>query len=220
MITAQQIQLEVLTAQQALLREAQAILSNKSDIENHVSGLDELGFTGASLVITLKMQEAKRIYDLQDQYSFEYPGLKFIPEEALAEVCAKYGLARGHVSRYTGEVPAWALKQIKDNKRHIGTESAEWRSTNMYGYLFWSNSITGEVIEQRKSPPAVRQSNLYIAAPKKDMRVNHNETVDANGNIVAVQDPIVYLKVKGGAIVLAAWNEEGQDEHVFNPASN
>jgi hypothetical protein len=220
MITAKEIQTEVLSAQQALIREAQAILSNRSDIEDHVSGLNELGFTGASSVITHKMQEAKRIHDLQDQYSFEYPGLKFIPEEAMAKVCTKYGLARGHVSRYIGEVPAWALKQIKDNKRHIGEESAEWRSFNMYGYLFWSNPLTGETIEQRKSPPPVKQSNLYIAAPKKDMRVKLNETVDVNGNIVAVQDPIVYLKVNGGGIVLAAWGEEGQDPEVFNVTTN
>lgn len=121
MVTAKEIQLEVLTAQQALIAEAERIVSGKDDNERHVSELEALGFTGSSSALTAKMVKSKELDELVKWYGFEYPGLKFIPSEAMVNVCQKYGLAIGHVSRYMGEVPPWALKQIAANKHHIGT---------------------------------------------------------------------------------------------------
>lgn len=118
-VTAKEIQSEILAKQENVLSIATKLMESKKQNQEHVAGLQELGFTGASSVLTRKMEEAKRIADLVDMYSFEYPGLKFIPSEVMAEVCNKYGLAIGHVSRYTGEVPEWALAQIKSNAHHI-----------------------------------------------------------------------------------------------------
>jgi hypothetical protein len=121
MATAKEIQTEVLTAQQELLQEAERIVRGKSTNEGHVNTLKELGFTGSANVLGEKMEKANELAELADMYSFEYPGLKFIPDQVMSEVCRKYGLGIGHVSRYMGEVPAWALAQIKANKHHLDT---------------------------------------------------------------------------------------------------
>jgi hypothetical protein len=77
----------------------------------------------------------------------------------------------------------------------------------------------GSQVVSKDLPPKKMRSNLMIAAPQKDMRIDFDERVDENGNIV-VQDPIVCLQVNGGYIVLAAWGEEGQDPQVFNVTNN
>jgi hypothetical protein len=121
--TAKEIQQELLSSQEALIHEANTILKNAEDNVTHAKSLAILGFSGSAAVLEKRMAEAKAMADLVDMYSFEYPGLKFIPAAAMANVCQKYGLAIGHVSYYIGEVPPWALAQIAANKRHIKTKN-------------------------------------------------------------------------------------------------
>jgi hypothetical protein len=119
MATAKEIQQEVLTMQEDLLRQANDILSKAKEKAKHSEGLKALGFIGAAQALDRAIDRAKWLDDLVDMYSFEYPGLKFIPQEVMDSVCRKYGLAIGHVSRYIGEVPEWALAQIAANKHHF-----------------------------------------------------------------------------------------------------
>jgi hypothetical protein len=117
--TAKEIQTDILTSMEALISEANRLVQGKDETATHIAGLSELGFTGSATVLEMKAKAAKELHDLHDMYSFEFPGLKFIPKAAMVNVCNKYGLAIGHVSRYRGEVPGWALERIKANKRHI-----------------------------------------------------------------------------------------------------
>lgn len=119
MITAKEIQQEALTAQNQLVETARRIISGKEKSEAHAKRLRELGFTGSAIAIEEDLQNAKRIDDLVDMYSFEYPRLRFLAYETMSELCEKHGLAVGHVSKYMGEVPEWALDQIAANKHHI-----------------------------------------------------------------------------------------------------
>ena len=225
-VTAKQIQSEILSAQEAILLEANRILEDAADAPAYNERLRKMGFSGSADVIERKMADAKAIRDLQDMYSFEYPGLKFIPSAAMSSICKKYGLAVGHVSMYTGTVPDWALKQIEGNKRHISEENY-W--TYDYFRMFWgkigdqvawTNQVTGFSMWS-KDQPTETDSNLFIAAPVAEMAIPSNGQVQEDGTIkFRTEDPIVCLNVKGGYIVLAAWGEEGSDPQVFNANNN
>jgi len=225
-VTAKQIQSEILTAQEALLDEANKILSDAADVPAYNERLRAMGFSGSAAVSEKKLADAKAVTDLQDMYSFEYPGLKFIPASAMSSICKKYGLAVGHVSMYTGTVPEWALKQIEANRRHISEENYWERDLVFFNYAYrdgsspWTNTVTGDTVLS-KDKPTDTTSNLFIAAPKADMAIPSRGEVQEDGTIVfRTDDPIVCLSVKGGYIVLAAWGEEGSDPQVFNANNN
>lgn len=225
-VTAKEIQMEMLSAQEALIKEANEVLEAAKRNAKYDDRLEAMGFVGSADALREKQRRAKELDDLRDMYSFEYPRLKFIPDSVMGDVCRKYGLAVGHVSRYTGEVPEWALAQIEANKHHIGTETKQFRSMRSFGIWNesslpgWVDPRSGSVVYSEECP-TYQMSNLYIAAPIKDMAIRSNERVGANGEIITMSlDPIVSLKVKGGYIVLAAWGEEGQDTRVFNESNN
>lgn len=161
--------------------------------------------------------------------------------------CEKYGLAIGHVSRYLGEVPPCALAQIKANRHHVPT--IEIFDAPTYerkfraelerlvakdpkaglGHMIYRQTMGKSWGSSGMSNPfptehgMVMVPGLHIAAPIKDMKLEWNERVREDGQIVEApmnMDPIVCIEVKGGYIVLAAWGEEGQDPKVFNAESN
>jgi hypothetical protein len=219
-ITAKKIQEDILSAQVALMEESNAALVKAKNEPKHIESLKELGFSESAEALERRLKHAKQLLDLQEMYSFEYPGLKFIPDSVMSKVCMKYGLAIGYVSRYIGEVPPWALEQIKANKHHFMQVEMHVRlvAFGEDGEKYFTYEDGSQVVS-KDLPPKKMRSNLMIAAPQKDMRIDFDERVDENGNIV-VQDPIVCLQVNGGYIVLAAWGEEGQDPQVFNVTNN
>lgn len=269
-MTAKEIQTEMLSAQEALLKEANDVLEQAKNMAGYEDRLEAMGFSGSAESLKRKKDAAKELDRLRDMYSFEYPGLKFIPRSVMGDICKKYGLAIGHVRRYLGEVPEWALKIIEANKRHIqymdeyDSEThrdaalkmlrerkassgrhqvvfAEhyipmgdtWMAHNGTAFIGgddgWQGTMMGSGIIANKEDLVpielgmVKRSNLFIAAPRHEMRVEHNEEVLKDGTIVQVApalDPIVCLSVEGGYIVLAAWGEEGQDTRVFNQQNN
>lgn len=88
--------------------------------------------------------------------------------------------------------------------------------------IYWTYDDGTKVYAQSDKRPEPRfRNNLMIAAPTHQMYLNTNEFRNANGQIdTRVLDPIVCLQVKGGYIVLAAWDEEGKDPRVFNAQNN
>lgn len=231
-ITAEQIQREMLSEQQRVLSQAASIAAQAESKRDHAKRLIEMGFEGSADALLDQIEAAERNESLADQYSFEYPSLKFIPDEVMTAVCKKHGLIIGRVDRYTGEVPEWALRQIQANRRHITYSEMEWVYTGWHRVwnpgnaqqeklAVWRNPVTGQQRTSEKAPEPIRVSNLVIAAPREQMRVLEHERVDENMVIQSMpQDPIVCLSVDGGYIVLAAWGEEGQDPRVFNADNN
>lgn len=97
-------------AEEALLREAQAILSASGDEEQRerATALARMGFTQSAPVRRLSPEEQDRASTLL-AYSKRYqriaPQYKFITEEKLIEICKRYGLVVGSSERYTQDIP-------------------------------------------------------------------------------------------------------------------
>lgn len=110
------------TAADRLLIEAKEILNEaaKQDISK-VDRLKSLGFNQTEQVVKSKpiMEKAqltKEKLQLLELYSVRYPNNKFITEEQVQQICLKYGLICGSVSKFKGFVPESNLKQIENFK--------------------------------------------------------------------------------------------------------
>lgn len=102
-----------------LLAEANLILKNSDNInKNKISRLNKLGFTKSEEVVSKtpiikKAELSKYTINLIEYYKRNYPNNKFITEEQVKEICEKYSLVCGNVSRYTGFVPDTNLREIE-----------------------------------------------------------------------------------------------------------
>lgn len=109
-------------ASDKLLEEANLILKDASSKDaEKVSRLMKLGFTSSSQVkeVTPLLEKAKLSEEqikLVSYYKQHYPFNKFITEEQVKEICLKYGLICGEISRFKGFVPEKNLKQIESFK--------------------------------------------------------------------------------------------------------
>ena len=111
----QQIHHEASTAQQKLLKEAKQILFDSKDkqVLEQVEELKNLGFTNFKQARLFEPEELERIKELRDQIdtyrsSFDY---KFMTDDAVYELCKKFGLLQAPVSIYTDSIP---MKNQKD----------------------------------------------------------------------------------------------------------
>lgn len=235
--SAQTIQNDIRDRQNALVREARALLAAPEAEENvRVERLQRLGFTGVPEVTaennrTLRKAQLTERLEKEEAYAMQYPGFRFVSADVMNDVCTKYGLVIGEVYRFTGEVPSWALDVIERsglvqsgfivyyrdwmraiNRRvswHQSKEQAEEKLKELA-----TNRLVPEVLHIGAAP----KNELLIAAPKKMMRVNADEEV-RNHRIVK-RDPIVMIEVPGGFVVLAAWDEEGRDPRILNASNN
>lgn len=238
-ITAEEIQRNMLESQLSLIEHASATVSKIEEEPERLEYLKSLGFTRSANNIDMQLRQSSEILSLEEKYKFEYPGLKFITERVMNQVCYQYGLTLGHVSRYLGKMPMWALEQIKKNQHLFVQVKMEpiFRLENNFdsSYGTWTFDDGTYIAGERNNKPKEQyRNNLMIAAPRDDMHLErfeargrmgnivHIETRGRMGNIVhrPVSDPIVSLQVKGGFIVLAAWDKEGNDPRVFNVENN
>lgn len=219
------IQWSIRDRQDALVREARALVNAKNaDEVAHVVRLQRLGFTGVPEVRAnesrlLRKTKMRSELERQEEYALKYPGFRFVSERIMDDVCAQYGLVIGGVDRYMGQVPAWAAKVVDESGVLSGRV---WRVR--YLGQHWGEFPTEDDIPERvKEDSDLTISHEYahpllIAAPKKNMRVHANEEI-RNHRIVK-RDPIVMIKVLGGYVVLAAWDEEGRDPRILNVGNN
>lgn len=115
----EKIHAEFDTAQERLLNEAKAILSNQSQtLVSIADRLKNVGFvntptakkgTEAKQLLVESTEQAKII----EHYKFTYPFLKFLTESELDRICKKYDLVYASVDRYIKEVPEKNLRDIE-----------------------------------------------------------------------------------------------------------
>jgi len=67
-------------------------------------------------ILAAENANKKTLIEAINYFSFKYPNYKFITEESVKKICAKYNLVYGEVSKYIGEVPDKNLQHIKDFK--------------------------------------------------------------------------------------------------------
>lgn len=110
------------TASDRLLAQANEILEKAKQFDaGKVDLLIKLGFTQANQVSEYKpvIEKAKLSESqikLVKYYKARYPLNKFITEEQVMEICYKYNLVCGDISRFKGFVPSKNLQQIASFK--------------------------------------------------------------------------------------------------------
>lgn len=125
--TVQQIHDEIDSAQERLLQEAKAILSNKTDINTIAH---ELGFINTpsakrGFLKEKTIKDADKKASLIEYYKQNYPFQKFLTEEELNRICKKYKLVYAPIQQYIKDVPVENLLEIKNTKRLFNSDEAE-----------------------------------------------------------------------------------------------
>lgn len=92
MITAKEIQQDMLDAQIELLEQANAEIESAKQEPKRIEDLKLLGFSLSASQIEFKLQQARELTYLESLHSIEYPSLKFIPDSVMSKVCQKYKL--------------------------------------------------------------------------------------------------------------------------------
>lgn len=110
------------TAAEKLLEKANEIINSQPIVnESKINLLKSLGFNqvkelqeNSEIIKTINL--SKEQINLINYYKKEYPFNKFITEEQVQEICYKYNLICGDVSKFKGFVPEKNLKEISNFK--------------------------------------------------------------------------------------------------------
>lgn len=215
--------------------------------------LKKLGFSATKEVTISKQQEsiieeARKENEVKDHlkravnyFSFKYPQYKFITEDSVKNICDKYGLVYGEVSRYKGTVPEENLEQMENFKIEDVDVCAKKESVYLgfmpSGYTspidyFSKNELRSKKIEDDKEGKSSFMSDfrtffrvcpLEIAAPVKDFDMEGHK-LEGNKIVREIPDPVVLQPVhfegKKHYLIVTAWGEEASDELVVNERLN
>lgn len=108
-------------AQERLLKRAERVISDSSDESKieRINSLKALGFTSfkeAEQLSPEKIEEAKKLKVLIETYQLKAPSYRFMTDDAVIELCKKYGLLQGPIDRYTDSIPDKNQQHIIDFK--------------------------------------------------------------------------------------------------------
>jgi len=226
-----------------LFDEASKILESKKVLNMpKYQRLKALGFTAAKEVVEAEriLSERKMHEDLVilvQHYRMRYPFNKFITLEKVQEICQKYGLVYGEVSRYTGFIPEVKLSEMEKFKFKKDDGPLEFQ----FGGSWYSEEDLKKpwsvfpgskyLDDQEKYDESInagkpmndhcryKDSEFLICAPLKNMNISSREQI-INYKIVPVPDPVVLKEVKGGFLIVTAWGDEASDPNVVNEINN
>jgi hypothetical protein len=230
---------------------ANSLETDKRDLIEKCRRLKELGFTSTKEVKEAEIEIARlnaleaenaskeTLIEAINYFSFKYPNYKFITEDSVKKICAKYNLVYGAISRYTGTVPDKNLKHIEDFR------VLEEDECFLHGYrlgLFRERDSLSIVSHEeykkytsRDSDELMRLHALYygeinmkapleIAAPIKDFNMEGHEVKGFKISKIEIPDPVVLKPIifKGQKhyLIVTAWGIEAGDELVVNPIHN
>ena len=217
----EEIHNEFNTAADKLLKEANNMLSTLADVDKtKAEELIALGFRKVGQVESFKENNKKRktseeALSIVSYFKETYPDYKFITEPQVKEICDKYNLIYGGVSRFTGFVPRKNLDEIKsfkgvkpEDKRYIMRNVFRDIESNYHQYKIYKEQDSYE--SHIRSSWVLEDSELIIAAPLRDMDTKGYDVV--NKKLVKhIPDPVVMKPVRGGYLILTAWGEESSD---------
>lgn len=230
--------------------------TDKEDLIDKCNRLKALGFLNTKEVkeaekeiirldnLKKENKDKKDLIDAINYFSFKYPNYKFITEESVKKICAKYGLIYGEISRYTGTVPNKNLKQMEEFKVLEDDEcfieedfhfwDGGWSSMRkkFKSFATWKQEKelekTYPELRMRYSDSSVRRVNmkcpLEIAAPVKDFNMEGVEVKDFKISKIEIPDPVVLKPVffngQKHYLIVTAWGIEASDELVVNQKMN
>jgi len=233
-----------------LLAEAKRILSTDYNTEKG-ERLGKLGFTNSKPVIeSIKAIELKKkqkeIAEWVEYYQMYYPNNKFITEDALKEICNKYGLIYAAANLYLGDVPEKNILEIEkftlrneDKDAHrccyfdpdhfnamyyqmrgLSTIPANRDRVKIWGWyeLNQWGSYTCHSCEKDVEVEYTKKP-MEIAAPPSLFKKEGMKV--ENFKLVEIpKDPIVLQPVKNGYLIVTKWGLEGKDESLVNEQHN
>jgi hypothetical protein len=241
-----------------LLAEAKishTISTDKQNLIDKSQRLKNLGFRNTKEVVEAQ-KEISRLNDLKsmnrrkesmieaiEYFSAFYPNYKFITEDSVKKICAKYNLVYGTIDRYIGTVPDRNLKHMEDFKIkeedacYIKTRESinssrstdisfsdfnlfneEQTSKDRYKREMRIYATMSGLIEKAKKSP------LEICAPLKDFNMKEHEVKDFKISKIEIPDPVVlqpvFFKGTKHYLIVTAWGVEASDELVVNHNMN
>ena len=214
------------TAADKILEEAISIINKSSTIDfSKLHRLKKLGFANTKDVveqepIIKKVNLSKEQIELVNYYKRNYPLNKFITEEQVKEICHKYNLVCGDVTRFKGFVPDKNLKEIerfelKNNEKTtlIGSggfifENAEIRSGGGYYHIHKINNPDPYIYAFQSSDGITfyGQDSKNIFGYKYDLPTKSNRLLDdsafATGivietNVLKICAPVKDMDISG-----------------------
>lgn len=251
-VTVEQIHSEFDQAGEKAVQQAKFLLErlNMDAIQSQVDSLKSLGFTNSSVVASYN--EKKKMADREKQrlsiaekYSQRYPGYKFIFIDQVSDICSKYGLVCGVVSRFKGSVPQKNLKEIAEfkplkediyyelenfsnrikfdpsNNHFYNEKDVEVAKAEIYSSRLATSHLHNPTRPGYYDAPSRTFSKvpLFICAPFAEMVLNINERVSETGFIID-DDPIVLHFVKDGFLIISKWGPEAKDPSLVNEKMN
>jgi hypothetical protein len=167
-------------------------------------------------------------------FSFKYPNYKFITEESVKKISAKYNLVYGSVDNYIGTVPDVNLKHMENFKISEDDECYLFvRRIN--GFLLGKSYLSYETYKKMEyhgqnipshiyEDITLKKCHLEIVAPLKDFNISGMEVKDYAISKIEIPDPIVLKPVYFNHIkyylIVTAWGLEASDELVVNQRFN
>lgn len=216
---------------------ANSLDTDKQDLLDKCVRLKSLGFNNTKEVkeaeteiarldaLKAENEAKKTITEAINYFSFKYPNYKFITEESVKKICAKYGLVYGEISKYIGTVPDKNLKHIEDFKVAEEDECCVERLTY---FSPWWNHVMYEAYKSTKERKEKQEAErlailnsdtpykildyrigglhsdsrktdeicpIEIAAPLKDFNMADSEVKDFKISKIQVPDPVVLKPV-------------------------
>lgn len=227
---------------------ANSLDTNKQGLIEKCARLKTLGFTNTQEVkeaeveitrldnLKLDNEKKKTLIEAINYFSFKYPNYKFITEDSVKKICAKYNLVYGAIDRYIGTVPDKNLRQMENFKVLEDDECFAYGRES-----FWGGereiSIKYQTVEEYKinmgndmymysnySQKINMKCPLEIAAPLKDFNMEGLEVKDFKLSKIEIPDPVVLKPVifhgQKHYLIVTAWGIEAGDELVVNPIHN
>lgn len=179
----------------------------------------------------------QKLKEAIEYFSVKYPFKKFITEDSVKRICAKYNLIYGEVFYYTGDIPEKNLKELEefklDETDEVWCENYGRGTTflisknavpkiNEYGYSTEGDSSMHTWVNSR---PTYIKASLEIVAPVKDFNTDKMEIKNFKlDKKIEIPDPIVLQPVMYNNnkyyLILTAWGDEASDELVINQNFN
>lgn len=221
--------------------------TSKQGLIDKCDRLKALGFTNTKEVKEAEL-EINRIRLLETEndkkqslnkaiqyFSFKYPNYKFITEESVKKICAKYNLIYGAIDKYIGTVPDENLAHMENFKIQEEDEcyfeeyrSLEWSGIKSFGYKVISLKSYKDNKSRRTNIHTYSLSSdrmpLEICAPIKDFDVEGMKVENFKLSEIEIPDPIVlkpvYFEGCKHYLIVTAWGIEANDETVVNQKMN
>ncbi len=177
----EQIHEEFDVAQERLMDSASKVLKElniktQSGIEDRANLHEKLGFVNSKIVaehktFSHKLNLTKETAELINYYKQKYPFQKFLTEEELNRICAKYNLIYAPVANYLENVPVKNLKEISASAQLDAEHSPKNRYFVKIDYSDSFYKIPAEFKDFIKSPIEVDRIPYSVNYPSLSLAI-------------------------------------------------